>query len=62
MARLYDPLTYTHPRTLDEAFPDPIKRAHWGYKEARGFPEADRPMLMVAVFLAIATVAMAFFK
>lgn len=62
MARLYDPLTYTHPRTLEEAFPDPTRRAKWAYKEVRGFTEADRPALAVAVFLVVATVAMAFFK
>lgn len=46
MIRKYDPITYRHPRTLEEAF-GPYER--WG---EIGLPEDDFPEMTLAVSMA----------
>lgn len=48
-----DPLTYRHPRTLEEAFPDPVERSYavFGYRQT-GLIVTRWAIRMAALFLA----------
>jgi hypothetical protein len=61
MKKRHDPLTYRHPRSLDEAFPNTADYANpfEGHIEMNPTPHGDRVVMIVCAIAAVAIAVLA---